>query len=132
MKPETAGPTRSHLRRFGWAFALLLGAVSWRQPPGLTALALRLTAGVLFGVATVWPLTLTLPYRLVEWLTKPVRRTVSYLALGLIYYGLVTPLAFAMRFAGRDALGLEPDRHAESYWRQRPPAPEPRSYYRQF
>lgn len=112
--------------------ALLLGVLSWRLAPGATSLGLRLAAGVLFGVATVWPGMLAWPFRVAEWLMKPIRRAASLIALGTIYYGIVTPLALIMRWTGRDALALKRDPSAASYWRPRPPAPEPRSYYRQF
>lgn len=57
----------------------------------------------------------------------------SPIFLALFYYGLLTPLALAMRIRGKDFLRLRTDRAATSYWIPRvPPGPEPSSLRRQF
>jgi hypothetical protein len=57
----------------------------------------------------------------------------SPIVLGLLFYGFITPLAFAMRLAGKDPLRLKFDRAADSYWiRRDPPGPEPESMTNQF
>jgi hypothetical protein len=53
--------------------------------------------------------------------------------LGLAYYGVLTPVGFIMRLAGRDPLDRRL-RSDESYWKKRPAEPPPsrERYARQF
>lgn len=52
-------------------------------------------------------------------------RLFSPLTLGLLYFGLFTPTAYAMRLFGRDALKRRFDPSAPSYWVERsPPGPD--------
>ena len=56
-------------------------------------------------------------------------RIVSPVVMGVIYFAVFTPVAFAMRLAGRDALKLRLDRALPSYWvRRDPPGPADDSF----
>jgi hypothetical protein len=58
---------------------------------------------------------------------------VSPLALGVLYYGVLTPLGVLMRLAGKDPLRLRREPGAASYWLPRqPPGPPPDSMTNQF
>ncbi|MBI5717889.1 MAG: hypothetical protein HZC37_09400 [Burkholderiales bacterium] len=58
---------------------------------------------------------------------------VSPIALGVLFYGVFTPIGAFMRLAGKDPLRLARDASAPSYWRGRePPGPPPDSMERQF
>ena len=58
---------------------------------------------------------------------------VSPIILGLLYFGLFTPLALLLRLFGRDELRLRRAPAAGSYWRLRePPGPDADSFRRQF
>jgi hypothetical protein len=97
--------------RWWWAgVAAALGLVGLVKPALLAGLNRQWTAlGLLLGK-----------------LTSPI-------VLGLLFYGFITPLAFAMRLAGKDPLRLKFDRAADSYWiRRDPPGPEPESMTNQF
>jgi len=60
-------------------------------------------------------------------------RIVSPVALGILYYGVVTPTGLLMRLAGKDPLRLRFDPAARSYWiERRPPGPPPESLKDQF
>lgn len=60
-------------------------------------------------------------------------RVVSPIALGILFYGVFTPLGAAIRLAGKDPLRLRFDPGADSYWIQRnPPGPPPGSMNDQF
>jgi hypothetical protein len=64
-------------------------------------------------------------------LTRPIGHVISTVLLGLIYYGLITPLGLLFRIAGRDPLG----RHgpaAESYWLPKVQPTDVRRYLRQY
>lgn len=60
-------------------------------------------------------------------------RIVSPIALGLLFYGVLTPLGLMMRLSGKDPLRLKRDPAAQSYWQTRaPPGPPPDSMTNQF
>jgi len=60
-------------------------------------------------------------------------KIVSPVALGLLFYGVITPIGLVFRLAGKDPLRLKYDRGAESYWiRREPPGPPPDSMTNQF
>jgi hypothetical protein len=54
---------------------------------------------------------------------------VSPVVLGVIYFGVFTPVACVMRLAGRDAMCRAYDPAAKSYWvRRDPPGPRDDSF----
>jgi hypothetical protein len=60
-------------------------------------------------------------------------RIVSPIALGVLFYGVVTPIGLLMRLTGKDPLRLKLDAGADSYWIPRkPPGPPPDSMTNQF
>lgn len=59
-------------------------------------------------------------------------KVVSPIVLGILFFIVITPVAFFMRLAGRDALKLRPQK-VDSYWIDRkPPGPESESFKEQF
>ncbi len=57
---------------------------------------------------------------------------VGPIVLGILFFGLFTPVAVATRLFGRDELKLKKTQ-ADSHWRTRDPAgPEPESFANQF
>jgi hypothetical protein len=60
-------------------------------------------------------------------------RIVSPVILGIMFFGVITPVGWLMRLAGKDILSLKFNREASSYWvRREPPGPEKSSLKRQF
>lgn len=60
-------------------------------------------------------------------------RIVSPLVLGVIFYGVFTPVALVMRMAGRDAMKRRFEPAARTYWVERdPPGPDDDSFRDQF
>jgi len=60
-------------------------------------------------------------------------KVVSPIALGLLFYGVITPIGAMLRLAGKDPLRLKFDRGTDSYWiRRAPPGPPPDSMTNQF
>lgn len=60
-------------------------------------------------------------------------KVVSPIALGILFYCVITPLGTLLRLAGKDPLRLKRDGGAESYWIPRnPPGPPPDSMTNQF
>ena len=62
----------------------------------------------------------------------PLGWTVSHVLLGLVYFGVITPIGLGLRLLGRDLLGRRADPEASTYWQQRPPSADSRRYMRQF
>lgn len=60
-------------------------------------------------------------------------RITSPIILGVMFFGVITPIGFLMRLAGKDLLRMKFDSHCTSYWiRREPPGPEKTSLKRQF
>ena len=57
---------------------------------------------------------------------------VSTLLLGLIYYGLFTPVGLLFRVLGRDSMNRKFDPTADSYWIVRDERRTPASYFRLY
>ena len=130
-------PDATMLRRFCVAGAIFFG--------GLAALALYkswalawlgwVSAGLaltLLVFAVVSP-RLGLPlYVVLTALTFPLGIVISYVVLGILFFGVMTPIGMLFRLMGRDALqrGFDPKR--ESYWIEREPNTELKRYFRQF
>lgn len=65
-------------------------------------------------------------------LFAPIGWVVSHLALAIIYYLIITPVALVFRLMGRDALHRKIDRQADTYWEAYNPDRGPARYLRQF
>lgn len=60
-------------------------------------------------------------------------RITSPVILGIMFFGVITPVGWLMRLAGKDLLRMKFDRDAPSYWiRREPPGPDKTSLKRQF
>ena len=60
-------------------------------------------------------------------------KIVSPIALGIVFFGVLTPVAALTRIRGKDPLRLLRGKAAESYWVPRtPPGPPPGSMTHQF
>jgi hypothetical protein len=125
------------LRQFAGILVGLFGvlfALSWYRHTGVPTraawigLAIALGLGVpgLFRPAVVAPVFMGSMA-----LTRPIGHAVSFVLLGLLYYGLVTPLATVFRLAGRDALvRRRPD--SQSYWSTKTRPADVTRYLRQY
>jgi hypothetical protein len=93
-----------------------------------------------FAVATVFALIALLQPVLLARLNLLWRKlglllgkVVSPIALAILFYGVITPLAVVMRLTGKDPLRLKLDPDADTYWISRnPPGPPPNSMNNQF
>jgi hypothetical protein len=60
-------------------------------------------------------------------------KVVSPIALGVVFYGVITPIGAVVRLTGKDPLRLKLNPAADSYWILRaPPGPPPNSMTNQF
>jgi hypothetical protein len=109
-------PPRRRLRRLAWVLALGVAVVAWFAADPVDGLLLRLAAGVIFAVGTVWPGLFRCLYRTLVLLAYPLRWIVGDVVLAVVTFGLLTPLALCCR-----VLGPDPMRHpflweSASYW----------------
>jgi Saxitoxin biosynthesis operon protein SxtJ len=114
-------------RSFGWMFTgvFALGALFY---PWVLALA-----AVSAGVTLAREQWLTPLNRGWMKLGELLGRVVNPVVLGMIFYGVFTPVGLAMRLAGRDAMTRTYEPRARTYWVQRdPPGPPEDSFRNMF
>lgn len=135
-KLDRSGDVRAGSERaFGLVFAAVFALIGlW---PLLSAESMRLWAlivAVLFIAATYFaPGALKPLNRLWFLFGALLHKIVSPLAMALLFFVTVTPIAILMRLAGKDPLRLKFDRVAKSYWIERtPPGPAPETMRNQF
>jgi hypothetical protein len=127
--------TGSSDRVFGLVIAgvcllVAAGPVRYGHAPRWWAIA---AAGVLALIALLRPVVLATPNRLWTQLGVLLGKVASPIALGILFYAVLTPVALVVRVTGQDPLRLKLDRDAESYWIVRkPPGPPPDSMGNQF
>lgn len=117
--PDMALPTN---RKFGFFFAFVFvaaGVYFYAQGGGLSVAVFASLAGV-FLVVTLVRADLLLPLNK-AWmgLGLLLGMIISPIVLGLLFFGLITPVAVLTRAFGRDELRLK-RRLRASYWRDRP------------
>lgn len=111
-------------RTFGLVFAvffLFLSLLPLGHGGELHIWAALIAIGIL-AVTIVVPQSLSPLNRLWTKLGLLLHSIVSPIALGIIFFALITPMAIAMRIAGKDPLRRRFDRDATSYWIQREPS----------
>lgn len=130
-EPAAAGSARA----FGWLMtgvAALVGLWAWWKGKAWTLWPFAIALA--FALATL--LELRVLQRLHRWwmvLATLLGRIVTPLVMGLIYFGLVTPLGLLMRWSGKDPMRRRFDPGASTYWIEREPkGPDPRTMERQF
>jgi hypothetical protein len=127
-------PSRRTLRQFAGLWLLFFGGLGCRRllgqdhMAGWLLLALALGAGI---PGLIRPRLLRPVF--VGWMIAvfPVGWLISHLVLGVIFYGVFTPLGLWFRLKGRDALRLRRS-PAASHWMPKPTPVGAASYYRQF
>jgi hypothetical protein len=70
--------------------------------------------------------------RVLDFLTRGLVTGVSWLLLGLVYFGLFTPLRMLGAVLGRDPLSLKTGQGVTTYLRSLPPAADAERFKRQF
>ena len=122
-------------RSFGTLFVVvfgLLGAYSWWRGGAMYPWAFGLSVLTL-GVTLAKPDWLAPANRAWMKLAELLNRVVSPIVLGVIFFGIFTPTAWAMRLAGRDAMKRAFEPAARTYWVERePPGPDPAGLPNQF
>ncbi|MFZ5832245.1 MAG: SxtJ family membrane protein [Planctomycetota bacterium] len=117
----------------GWAVAFsamgLLAFVRGHAPLGI---GLWIAAIAIPALGWLAPPLLQGMYRVLHLITCPIGVAVSFVALALAYYLVLTPIGLLRRWSGHDAMQRRFDRHADTYWISRTPDDDVDRYFRQF
>jgi len=114
-------------RSFGWTFTVVFALIALFQP-WIAALAAVTALVTLTRAQWLAPLNRA-------WMAfgAVLHRVVSPVVLGLIFFGVFTPVAYVMRLAGRDALARRFEPRLPTYWIDRdPPGPPDGSFRNMF
>lgn len=122
-------------RTFGFVFAAFFGLVGLL--PLVHGSAPRIWAfgagGVFLLAALLFPSVLAPINSLWMKLGLLLHRVVSPVALGIMFFVVITPMGLLMRAMGKDFLRLRSEPDAASYWIERsPPGPAPETFRNQF
>ena len=115
-------------RKFGWTFTVLFLLVGAFYHPWLMAV------GAVLAVVTLTRAHWLAPLKH-AWMKfgELLNRVVSPVVMGVIFFGVFTPVAMVMRLAKRDALDRSYDAAAPTYWKRRdPPGPADDSFKNLF
>ena len=130
-----AAPPERHLRQFSGLFVVIFLALGgWRIWQGqadwwaTTLVVLALGVG-LVGLAR--PSAVRFIYTGWMIVAFPIGWTVSRIALAIVFFVVVTPMALVFRAVRRDELRLRRDEAGASYWRAKPSPKDVREYFRQ-
>jgi hypothetical protein len=114
----------------GVCLVVALGPLRYGHAPRWWGFA---AAAVFALIALLRPALLAIPNRLWTRLGVLLGKVVSPIALGILFYAVLTPVAVVLRCTGQDPLRLKIDRGADSYWiARKPPGPPPDSMGNQF
>lgn len=129
-------PSAELLAKFSQWAMFFLGMVAFplalyrdRPAAAWTFWVLAVVIRVLGLAKPAWLRPIYVGLMLVTW---PIGFVVSYVTLGVIYYGVFTPVALLFRLIGRDALERRFDPQAGTYWEAYQPDQGLARYLRQF
>lgn len=128
-------PTTRMLRQFAAAwliFFLLLAANQiWRR--GHVSLGYALGVVALIGIiGLIKPNAVRLLFIAASVAAFPIGWLVSHVALIVMFFGILTPMAIFWRIRRRDLLQLKPKKDQTSFWIVRDEQPAPERYLKQF
>jgi len=129
-------PSDRVLRQFAAIWIVFFGLMAMRREfhnhQHNLALVLAIMAVTIGPLGLIWPRAIKPIF--VGWmaLAFPIGWLVSRVILGILFYGLFTPVALVFRLKGRDPLGLKPQPDATTYWHVKPQAADNSQYLRQF
>jgi hypothetical protein len=130
-------PSPSQLRFFGvglFIFAAVFATLTYFRSGSVDATAAVLIVTALIALTyQLLPSTRLYIYRGWLYTALPIGWVVSHIAVALVFYGVLTPIALGLRTLGRDPLERQIDRNRKSYWTARSQRqPELRRYFQQF
>lgn len=134
LQRDEAVPLSSN-RFFGLLFVvvfLLVGLLPLFSHGSIRLWSL-VVSGAFLLVALIAPSALAPLNRLWMRFGMLLHKIVSPLVLGIMFFGVITPMGIVMRLMGKDLLRLSADPNAPTYWvRRTPPGPAADSFKHQF
>jgi hypothetical protein len=136
MQDSPFAPTPRTLRQFGGLWIVFFGAMATWQGLHHSRSGIAIALGIV--ALTIGPLGVVAPHVIrpvfVGWMfaVYPVGWLVSRFMLGVLFYGLFTPIGIISRAIGRDELRLRPHRASDTYWTTKPQAADRAQYLKQF
>ena len=129
-------PSRRDLAWFGlvlFLFFLVIGGVLGRALASDVARYVAWAAGATLALAYYAVPGWRRPM-FVGWMyaAYPIGFVMSHLLLGVVYFGVVTPIGLLMRAMGHDPMTRRFDRSATTYWVERQQVSDVKRYFRQF
>ena len=125
----------STLRQFAGLCLLIFGGLAVWEYVGRDHQRLALLfaglAAVLGCGGLAWPRGIRPVFMTAMALTMPIGMVVSRVLLGVLFFGLFTPVGLFFKLIGRDALARRYAPEQASYWEPKPGATDIRSYLRQ-
>jgi hypothetical protein len=139
-------PDRGQLRGFGVVCLVAFAALGvyvyfWHRVPFFelsepnartTGIVLGAVAVVCFVLGRVAPSALRPLWVTLMAITLPIGFVVSHVVLGIVYYGVFTPVGLLFRLIGRDPLDRRFEPARTSYWVARKPVTDVKRYFRQY
>lgn len=136
LADQWLNPDPKKLRQFAAGWVFLFGGLALYHYGGRSrpTLALGLAAVAVMGMASWWiaPRFFRWVYVIGILLAFPLGWLSSQLALGLMFYGIITPVALVFRLGRRDRLNLYRPTSVASYWKNKPMPFDVRRYFRPF
>jgi len=125
-------PTDRQLRQFAIICLFALPAVGWIWSGGTQVVSLLAAIGLAIAIAGILVPKVVKPIFLaLTIVATPIGMVISELALLLIYFAVFLPIGLLFRVMKRDALHLNLDRKAVTYWQAKQQPTNVTSYYRQ-
>jgi polyferredoxin len=138
-------PDSRQLRQFGFiaiaAFGLLGASISWKggffgfgfgEAARSIAVGLWVLGAVCAFLSVVWPQGNRPLFVALSLLAFPMGFVLSHLVLGVLFFGVLTPVGLLFRLLGHDPLHRDFERDRKSYWVDLPEPTGRRDYFRQF
>lgn len=129
-------PNRRELRQFSVALLVASGLVGgllwWKMGPNPWSRALWIGGPILSVLGLAIPPAIKPLFLGLSILAFPIGIVVGTVAMMLVYYGIVTPIALVFKLLGRDTLTRSFDRDAPTYWVKRQTDIPGKRYFQQF
>ena len=128
-------PNDRMLRQFAVLWIIFFGAIALAQEfhhhRHVLALVLGILAATVGPPGILWPRAIKPVF--IAWmvLAFPIGWTISHIILGILFYGMLSPIGLLFRIIGRDALALKPQQSAATYWHLKPQGKDKSQYLRQ-
>ncbi|MEZ6073367.1 MAG: SxtJ family membrane protein [Pirellulales bacterium] len=126
-------PSDRQLRQFAVIALVALPVIGWLWGASWSCVSgLAAVGALLAAVGLQWPQRLRYLFIGMSVAAVPIGLVVGEVAMLLVYFAVLAPIAMMLRVAGRDRLQLRGDAARQSYWEEKPREASSESYFRQW